>query len=62
MRNENRTIPDIGSYSKNLSTSDLSNYKLVKDLVEKVSQNSSSSTRFILLIFLRGTLTLTYLF
>ena len=29
----------------------MSYYKLVKDLVEKISKNSSSSTRFILLIF-----------
>ena len=29
----------------------VSYYKLVKDLVEKISKNSSSSTRFILLIF-----------
>ena len=29
----------------------MSYYKLVKDLVEKISTNSSSSTRFIVLIF-----------
>ena len=42
---------DIGSYSTELSISGLSYYKLVKDLVEKISKNSSFLTRFILLIF-----------
>ena len=34
-----------------LSSGALSNYKLVKDLVEKISKNRLSSTRFVLLIF-----------
>ena len=53
-------LPDAGSYSTDLSIGVLSYYKLVKDLVENISKNSSSSTRFILLIFLLDTLTLTY--
>ena len=44
-------LPDVGSYSTDLSIGVLSYYKLVKDLIEKISKNSSSSTRFILLIF-----------
>ena len=44
-------LPDIGSYSTDLPICAVSYYKLVKDLVEKISKNSSSSTRFILLIF-----------
>ena len=42
---------DIGSYSTDLLTGVLPYYKLVKDHVEKISKNSSSSTRFIFLIF-----------
>ena len=43
-----------------LSIGVLSYYKLVKDLIEKISKNSSSSTRFIYLFFLLDTLSLTY--
>ena len=57
-------LSDIRSNSMDLSTSPVilhvSCKKLLKDLVvEKMSKNSSSLTRFILLIFLLGTLSLT---